>query len=290
MRISVAASHVEPIDMRLHGGWGSVAAPPLASDAAQDDGETLCCAVSGAAADGSGDVIALVDSAEPSPSVEARRALCFSKPRSLSHVAAAQLPILVLTAAAALHSVLIAGSTGRLPKLLVELLSARGARPCVAAAEGGADALQRAGASAVFNYHAESFTEQLAGTGLSAVVDVVGREEEPGWVREALGCAYVSAASPALLSLSEDGALAAARGWQRRWGRRPHEGRRVWRADDRAAEALSEAMALLESGKLTPPAEASAASETGMQYLEFLRWPRDSETGRRFGFPGERIY
>ncbi|EOD30738.1 hypothetical protein EMIHUDRAFT_232557 [Emiliania huxleyi CCMP1516] len=253
MRISVAASHVEPIDMRLHGGWGSVAAPPLASDAAQDDGETLCCAVSGAAADGSGDVIALVDSAEPSPSVEARRALCFSKPRSLSHVAAAQLPILVLTAAAALHSVLIAGSTGRLPKLL-------------------------------------SFTEQLAGTGLSAVVDVVGREEEPGWVREALGCAYVSAASPALLSLSEDGALAAARGWQRRWGRRPHEGRRVWRADDRAAEALSEAMALLESGKLTPPAEASAASETGMQYLEFLRWPRDSETGRRFGFPGERIY
>ena len=186
--------------------------------------------------------------------------------------------------------VLIAGSTGRLPKLLVELLSARGARPCVAAAEGGADALQRAGASAVFNYHAESFTEQLAGTGLSAVVDVVGREEEPGWVREALGCAYVSAASPALLSLSEDGALAAARGWQRRWGRRPHEGRRVWRADDRVAEALSEAMALLESGKLTPPAEASAASETGMQYLEFLRWPRDSETGRRFGFPGERIY
>ena len=67
MRISVAASHVEPIDMRLHGGWGSVAAPPLASDAAQDDGETLCCAVSGAAAaDGSGDVIALVDSARPS--------------------------------------------------------------------------------------------------------------------------------------------------------------------------------------------------------------------------------
>ena len=83
MRISVAASHVEPIDMRLHGGWGSVAAPPLALDATrQDDGETLCCAVSGAAADGSGDVIALVDSAEPSPSVEARRALCFSKPRS----------------------------------------------------------------------------------------------------------------------------------------------------------------------------------------------------------------
>ena len=70
MRISVAASHVEPIDMRLHGGWGSVAAPPLASDAAQDDGETLwlCCAVSGAAApaddDGSGDVIALVKTQE----------------------------------------------------------------------------------------------------------------------------------------------------------------------------------------------------------------------------------
>ena len=92
MRISVAASHVEPIDMRLHGGWGSVAAPPLASDAAQDDGETLCCAVSGAAADGSGDVIALVDSAEPSPSVEARRALCFSKPRSLSHVVTRRAP------------------------------------------------------------------------------------------------------------------------------------------------------------------------------------------------------
>ena len=68
MRISVAASHVEPIDMRLHGGWGSVAAPPLALDAArQDDGETLCCAVSGAAADGPGDVIALVDSAGGPP-------------------------------------------------------------------------------------------------------------------------------------------------------------------------------------------------------------------------------
>ena len=233
--------------------------------------------------------------------------MVFDKPMRMSHSAASQLPMLVLTCAAALHSVglptkansigsssatpatvVIAGSSGRLPSLLTQVLSARGARPVVAAAEADAPALLKLGAQRVFDHNSESFGDALGAA--DAVVDCVGQEDETDWLQEQLGAAYVCAASPALLNLVNEGAVTTLRNfWDQRWGK-PPPAQPVWSADSLAAEALQEVLAMIDAGKVAPPAEANGALELTQCYQEYINWARDSETGRRFGFPGETMW
>ena len=53
---------------------------------------------------------------------------------------------------------------------------------------------------------------------------------------------------------------------------------------------MVEVLALIESGKVAPPEEANGAAELTQQYLEYIQWVRDAETGLRLGFPGESIW
>lgn len=301
MRVSIKAASVTPVSMPLFSGWGLISRP----DTEPPHEDALLCAVSGVA--GGKEVIALVD--EPptnSGEIEARPAMVFDKPRRMSHGAASQLPMLVLTCAAALHSVglpteafsigssssapatvVIAGSSGRLPSLLTQVLASRGARPVVAAAEADAPALLELGAQMCIEHNVESFSDALGKA--DAVVDCVGREDETEWLQERLGAAYVSAASPGLLALANEGAFSSLRSWGQRWGK-PPPAQPVWSADAVAAEALQEVLGLIEDGKVAPPAEANGASELTQCYLEYINWARDSETGGRFGFPGESMW
>ena len=62
-------------------------------------------------------------------------------------------------------------------------------------------------------------------------------------------------------------------------------------ADDLAAEAMVEVLALIESGKVAPPEEvlANGAAELTQQYLEYIQWVRDAETGFGSAFRGEHL-
>ena len=262
----------------LWGGWGEVLYK-AGNGAAQTDGRTaLLCAVSGTADEpGAEEVIALLDAPPPEEAhgevVRVRAECCFPKPRRMSHRAAADLPLLALTAAAALHAaglppgrnavgtdsplpatVLVAGSSGRLPPLLVELLVARGARPCVAAKKEACERLRRLGAEVV-DHDVTSFALALGGRKnqpLDAILDCVGAEMLPEHISAALGAAYVSVASPELVALEQDGALA---GLRARWARRnqpKYKGARVWSADGLAAASLGEVLALIEGGQVRP--------------------------------------
>lgn len=294
----------------LFAGWGSV---KYSSPSSLTSGVDLClCAVSGQDEDGR-DVIALLDEAPEAGSsspMTARAECIFAKPKAMSHAAASQLPLLALTAAAALHAVglppggasvgtrspvpahvLIAGSSGRLPALLVQVLASRGARVCVAAQD-DARQLERLGADEIINHNEESFSTVLAGRRnrpLDAVLDTVGAEN-PSNLRQESGAAYVSLAPPGLLRLCEEGAGSAISSFLSRWGQPPSPAQSVWVADELACASMREMLALIEGGQLEPPPVANEGLELTQQYFEFVNWARDAETGGRWGFPGESMW
>jgi NADPH:quinone reductase-like Zn-dependent oxidoreductase len=329
--VEVVAASTAPISSRLFAGWGQIE-PGRASV----PGEAVLCACSGRDAATNQDVIALLDEpAQIGASVAVDARFCFERrPSKLrtslfnpwTHAAAAQLPLLALTAAAALHSVglptscrsigteskvpatvLVAGSSGRLPSLLVELIAARGARPCVAAHKQACERLRGLGASEVIDHDDLSFSSsfgvrQSDQQPLDAVLDCVGAESSPDPIRRALGAAYISLASPPLRRLEENGAVEAVKERWRQWqsGRQQEEegggggrgvaGATIWRADELAAEALREVLQYIEDGKVAPPPAANLALETIEIYNEYINWARDSESGLRYGFPGDSIW
>ena len=319
-QIKVSASCTSAVTPSLFSGWGSVA---FASPSAITSEETYLCSVSGRDANGR-EVIALLD--EPAPPTDAvaspREALTFAKPRRMSHSAAAQLPLLALTAAAALHAVglppgrasigsdspvpahiLIAGSSGRLPALLVQVLAARGARVCVAAQDEATRKLLQLGAAEVIDHNRQSFLTVLGERKtrpLDAVLDCLGAEQAEARreLKEQTGAAYVSLAPPELTTLQERGAFDVLASRWKLWrgseqnsggagGAIAAGGGRVWTADETAAEALSEVLRLIEDGSVEPPAEANTNAELVQQYLEYVNWARDAENGLRWGFPGD---
>lgn len=317
--IQIAASSSAPVDARLFGGWGYVSG--------EESTDPIVCAVSGTAVDDGTECIGLMDSTKllmPGERVEVRDVAMFKKPGRMSHTAASQLPLLALTAAAALHSaglppgvasvgtdsavparVVVAGSSGRVASLMTGLLVARGVDTYVAAQTGTESQWCDLGVHPhnLVDHNEHSFCKHVGAA--DAVIDCVGRESEApvSELREAMGAVYVSVAPPTLIGLEEDGALAQLKAWGRRWWpaggsstTSPHGGAQqqveqpVWVSDAAAGEALAEVLELIEQGKIQAPKEANALGEIGELYMEWLTWARDTETGLRCGFPGHSLW
>ena len=294
---------------------------------APSPGTPMLTAVAGTAADGRA-VLALLDEPlQQSPmmivlgggQVTPQASLCFDKPPSMSDDEAAAFPLLALRAAAALDrlgwrvssgeqgrgsqqedaTVLVAGSAGRMPSLLVQLLAACGARPVVAARAKDAERLSRIGADRVIDHDCDDWAALLCdecsttrvctpSTRVSAVLDCVGDEEIPQFMEEQLGASYVSLAGPQLKALIEDGAFAAAANAFRRW--REPEPPCVWAADAAAGDALKAMLSLVDEGALSAPALVDESAELADEYSEAMGWARDQDTGLRFGFPGKDLW
>lgn len=218
MKVLVSGASCATLPSVVHETWGSVLcearAPP------SHHAQPLCSAVSGklicahadatksAAADASAasaaavlhegsDVIALVERSTCASSGETVAVKeVFPMPRGLSYSRAACLPLQLLTVTAALQSaqllgtagkrVLIAGSSGTMPNLLLQMLAQHrvsalvaglGSRPeslCASAdASAGASALD----AAVGDFSARVL-EAASGGDLAAVIDVLGAEDQ----------------------------------------------------------------------------------------------------------------
>ena len=206
-----------------------------------DDQPPVLCAVSGALSDDTSsagaEVVALLEQGSAPARGERVRlgsAAVFRKPRGLSFSAACHLMLPAFTACAALQAarlpppgsavaagsppkVVVAGSTGRLPGLLTQVLRGAGCTPLVAGRAQDAEAVAALGGE-FLDHDSTSFAETCSAEDRScvhAVLDVLGREEAPELVQEYMDAYYVSLAPPALTRLAEEGALAALR---RRWG------------------------------------------------------------------------
>ena len=294
MKIRVEAASTQPIGAAL-ATWGSVLCKTTAPTSEQQPTPQLCC-VAGRSDDGA-DVLAVLEQLPaPSPGQFIDARTTFKKPSKLSFAAAAQLPLLLLTAASALElagvtgggTAVVAGSAGALPALLVQLLAARGTRAVVAARAGDADRMRALGA-AVVDHNADAFATAAEGS-IDAVIDTLGDEEAPDVIEAALGCTYVSAAPPRLRELASGGLVGALLA-----GNRGGDDECVWAADDAAAAALRDVLELADAGALTLPGEGwgtgpAAALELAEQYGEFLNWARDADTGLRCGFPGKDLW
>jgi hypothetical protein len=230
-----------------------------------DDEPPVLCVVSGSLGDA--EVVALIDQGSAPARGERVRlgsAAVFRKPRGLSFSAAAQLMLPALTACAALQAaglpppgsvgagdrqakVVVAGSTGRLPGLLSQMLRDAGCAPLVAGRAQDAEAVRARGAE-FLDHDDDSFAATCSvddSSCVHAVLDVLGREEDPELVQEYMDARYVSLAPPALTRLADEGALAALR---RRWGARRE--RRAWlpsEAEPVGATLLPRLEALLRS-------------------------------------------
>jgi len=321
--VRVQAAYVQPVGTVVSGTWGNVLCQPSALPSASRD--SVLCVVSGTADGGRDDIIALVeDSKLPTRDDHVEAVSVFPKPTRVPHRLAARLIHPLLTAAAALEctglqsgsapKVLIAGSTGAMPALLVQLLRSRGADPIVAGFGATLEPLARLGAE-TWDVTDETFPDRLAQVAeqgrLDAVLDVIGREDEPMLLQERLGASYASLASSSLCRLVDEGvwcagpSVAAAAGstsfGPSAFGLAPFgqaegdgaEGREgcIWVDCGSARRALTESLALLEEGRIAPPPvtgwmAAGGIGELGTMYKEYLLWPRDCDTGKRQGFPG----
>jgi len=256
--------------------------------------------------DSGDEVIALLDQpTAPSRGDRVTAAAAFTKPRGLGYGSAAQLMLPLLTACVAIETagvaeavarcaperprVVVAGSTGRLPAMLVQLLHERGADALVAGRSQDADVMRRMGAAAALDHNTQDWAS-LYGEGggrLHAVLDTLGCEESPELIEEYLDAKYVSLAPPPLRALVEDGAVAALR---RRW--QPEPPGYAWLPDEPMLASLGEALRHLDEGALTAPREelGGQAAELASQYAEYIGWKRDGDTGKRLGFPGRDLW
>jgi len=222
---------------------------------------------------------------------------------------AARYPLTALHAAAAFHrlgwrlpsradttegvekvdcAVLIAGSSGRMPYFLVELLTCCGRRPIVAARGSDMEALRKLGVQTV-NHDHDSFSTVLSKDRIAAVFDCVGIEECPQVLQEQLGAHYVSLARPELTDLVMDGALmTAARAIRRRW--QTPEPQCIWAASDEGGRALDSMLELAVQGRVTAPPAIDDVMDAADQYGEAISWVRDCDSGLRLGFPGKNLW
>ena len=135
-------------------------------------------------------------------------------PFSLSDVAAAALPISVLTAWQALHSagqprqgmtVLIHGAAGAVGGFAVQFARQLGATVIATASRRNSDYLFFLGANEVIDYHTEHFETRIKDVDL--VLDFVGGETlDRSWSVLAPGGAIVSAAAPDIVAKTPPGA------------------------------------------------------------------------------------
>ena len=211
------------------------------------------------------EVLGLLDVVNPPARGEiASPIVSFRKPRGLGSMAAAQLMLPALTACAALQAsglkaahkqpphVLVAGSSGRLPQILVPLLREAGCEVSVAGRDQDRAAMLALGAETAFDHNAVSFAEARGSFGpWFAVLDTLGNDDSPELFEEMLGARYLSLASPPLLELVGDGAVSVLR---RLWQQRRDEGAApAWMPAAGTLELVDALLAAWDDGRAAPP-------------------------------------
>ncbi|CAM9375835.1 unnamed protein product [Phaeothamnion confervicola] len=219
------------------------------------------------------------------------------KPASLPWQQAAALPALAVSCLCPMERAGVTEETARGKRCIVtgghsslslfpiQALKAWGA-DVVVVSTASADSLRKMGANAVIDFRKDSFAEVESG-GVQLVVDTIGREndETRRMIKQVLGSEYVSIMPQVLKLAVDEGLLYGAgklMGYSKALGN--SDARTYWMPGAAAVSAVAAAARLAAAGALAP---ASLAGGVGMpEYLEALAWPKDADTGLRYGFPG----
>eukprot|EP00904_Undaria_pinnatifida_P009638 jgi/Undpi1/5804/HiC_scaffold_2.g01078.m1 len=296
--IDVKRSGRNPVDTSQVSSGGSTFYASGYDDG-NKDGWVMMQTVSGVTDDGQEVVAVVVPGKYPQGSsvlVEARHIV--GKPKGLDWDRAAMLPFLVVNclwplteagfneSTAGGQTFVVTGGHGSLAPFVVQVLQAWGGKVCCVTtkSEGAARAL---GAESAVDFRKESYSEALLD--FSIVVDTLGREKEGAqrMLKEAKGAAYVSLQPKVLKVAVEEGVLfGAGKILQYQKTVAQNDARTYFLPNVEAMRLVSQVAAMVSSNSVK--LGAIGTEYVGMkEYMEALAWPKDSDTGLRFGFPGK---
>eukprot|EP00752_Nemacystus_decipiens_P010993 g9770.t1 len=298
--IKVKRSTRNPVDTSQLSGCGSTFYASGYDANGNKDGLVLMQTLSGVAADDGREVVACVRPGKypVGSEVVAESRHVVDKPRGLDWERAAILPFLAVSCLWPLseagfgvsmdagQTFVVTGGHGSLAPFVVAVLKAWGGKVALATtkSDGAARAL---GADSSVDFRKESYSETLQD--FSAVVDTLGREKEgpQSLLMEAKGATYFSLQPPILKVAVEEGVLfGAGKILQYQKTVAKDNSRTYFLPNAEAMGLVSHVVALVEKESLQ--LGAVGTEYVGMQeYMEALAWPKDSDTGLRYGFPGK---
>ncbi|CAM9622144.1 unnamed protein product [Discosporangium mesarthrocarpum] len=254
--------------------------------------------------EGGREVIAAVAPAklQPGASVEVESHNLVDKPNGLDWDRAAMLPFLAVNCLCPLSMVgfkettvegkscVVTGGHGSLAPFVAQVLKAWGAKVW-SVTTNTVGMQQKVGTGSVMDFRKDSYSDKVEKIDL--VVDTIGREMEESQrqLKETKGAAYVSLMPDVLKVAVDEGILFGA-------GKIMQYGKALARDNARvyflpSTDAVNLVASMSHSAAVAPESGgidmgAVGGDYVGMpEYIEALAWPKDMETGLRFGFPGK---
>lgn len=149
------------------------------------------------------------------------------------------------------------------------------------------DVLRKAGAQEVVDFSTTSFSEQVSE--FAAVIDTVGTDVDAvaANLQKFKGAVYVSTMPSATRRMQSQGLLQGASLFTSVFFGKPDVAATNvhWVPEKAGAEAIEYVLKLAEAKHLTVPLVAPSWDD----YWDSVIWPKDAETGARFGFPAEVV-
>ncbi|KAG5176360.1 hypothetical protein JKP88DRAFT_351077 [Tribonema minus] len=237
--------------------------------------------------------------------VEVQETMLVNKPQGWRVEESSMLPHLAITSGTALMAAgitqdtapgkhcAVTGGNSPMAAFMMCLLAGWGAS-VIAVTNARKEACLKCGASTVVDFRADSFADEAKGS-LDLVVDTLGRESKSSIaeLKRALGAQYVSV-MPEILKLAVDDGVIFGGGkiMAYRSALQGGNNHAFWLPDDGGA-SMGMVNAVAELSASSPHLQkwgAGAGGSTDMvsmqEYLEALAWPKDRDTGLRYGFPG----
>mmetsp|Transcript_27764 Transcript_27764/g.43355 ORF Transcript_27764/g.43355 Transcript_27764/m.43355 type:complete len:437 (-) Transcript_27764:166-1476(-) len=181
------------------------------------------------------------------------------------------------------RKVFVIGGTGPTGSVAIQLLKGVGADVSAAASKSNAQELRDLGANNLVDYKTENFFEALSD--LEVVVDCLSTSRSTGSGLISAGVQYAAAMNPAVALVFESGIFAGGLGL--RSFEKAEEVECGFEVSAAGFEVLREAAEVYKASGAKP---SFSAPYTASEWLEASGWPKDADTGARYGFPGASLW
>ena len=145
------------------------------------------------------------------------------------------------------------------------------------------DALRQAGAADVIDFSKESFSEKVKS--LAIVVDTLGIDVDSisSNLMQYKGAQYLSTMPSAIRRMQQKGLLQGASIFGSVFGGKPEAAQTTahWLPEKPGLQVIEYILNLGEAKGIIMPQKAPDMSD----YMDAIMWPKDADTGARFGFP-----
>eukprot|EP00960_Hanusia_phi_P026006 746009-Hanusia_phi.AAC.2 len=178
--------------------------------------------------------------------------------------------------------VVVTGGSSPVGSLAIQYFKALGSHVIAASDKAGEE--KRIGADEFIDYKRNSFYDELPD--LFLVVDALGSSTEEELALRRAGILYASIMNPLVAMVTREGALKG--GLEVYKFSRGEQTPCEWRLSEEGARSLREFAELMQGAGVKPKFDREGY--TAAEWLEAMSWPKDMDTGLRFGFPGQSLW